>query len=375
MDNPTPPRDDEPRRRRDGDGPRTRGASSFSLFAVLLAILVVLIAILINLLGIGKPQKPKPDNGPIGVRIKYEDLLRFTEPYHLLYDQDLPPFHTMETRRFDTPTVNATCPGPTAPISISHVANSSARFSTIDPAQRACGIYPTVGKLTTSIQSCTGIMVWKDVVLTADHCLPWGRDRRVWESIKFTPAYDGTTPHPELYGSASAVRCAGVDPPLQDGRDMAVCKLNVSIGDACGKAKLGEPPAGWNAEWYKSRRWYSIGYPRSVDEGKKPQRHGSFLINDVKLINDNDGCHVLNTDFFADQGWSGGPVYYYDEATGKSSVEGVVINCEGPGGGPSGCSGATGTNIAAGKRMKALVEYGIVRSQVPSRWVFDAWNL
>jgi hypothetical protein len=381
MEGSTPPREGEPRRRRDGDAlSRTSSVSSFSLFAILIAILAVLIAVLINLIGIGQPPKPepKPDNGPIGVRIGYEELLRLTEPYHALYEQDLPPFHTMQTRRFDTPAANATCPQPTRP-SFSPLMESRASFRGIDPSQRACGIYPTIGKLTTTgHQSCTGTMVWKDVILTADHCLPWGKDERVWESIKFTPAYDGASPHPELYGSASAVRCVGVNPPLQDGRDMAVCKLNIPIGEACGNAKLGRPPTGWDANWYTNQNWYSIGYPGGSNGGNTPVMHGDFGIDDVRLVDNPEGCHVLNTAFFADQGWSGGPAFSYDPQTGRAVVGAVVMNCEGPGGGPAGCSRATGTNLAAGLRMQALVEFGILR-WMPGmgfgRWGFNDWNL
>ncbi|KAK4447972.1 trypsin-like cysteine/serine peptidase domain-containing protein [Podospora aff. communis PSN243] len=377
MEGTTPPREDEPRRRREPETlDRTSSASSFSLFAILIAILAVLIAVLINLMGIGRPQKPepKPDNGPIGVRINYKDLLRLTEPYHALYEQDLPPFHAMQTRRFDTPGPNATCPQPTRPsFSNLDIMASRASFHGIDSTQRACGIYPTIGKITTTRhQSCTGTMVWNDVVLTADHCLPWGKNESVWESIKFTPAYDGASPHPELYGSARPVRCVGVNPSLQDGRDMAVCKLNIPIGDACGKAKLGKPPNDWNAEWYKQQDWWSIGYPRGSNGGNTPVLHGDFGIDEVKLIDEGEGCHVLNTAFFADQGWSGGPAFSYDPQTGKAVVGAVVMNCDNAPDAPPGCAESFGTNLAAGLRMQALVEFGILR------WMpgmgFGDWN-
>lgn len=380
MDSP-PAREDEPPRRRDGDGPSiVRRASSFPLIAILLAILVVLIAMLLNLLGVGQPQKPEPDSGPIGVRIKYADLLRLTKPYHDLYRNDLPPFHTMQARRFDRPGSNATCTPPARRASLLRdgvrITDSFSGLHGIDPSQRACGIYPTVGKLTSDVEpGCTGTMVWRNVVLTADHCLPWGQSQKVWQSIKFTPAYDGLSQHPELYGSATAVRCVGVDPPFQDGRDMAVCKLNISIGDASGVAKLGAPPDDFDPNWYKSLDWYSIGYPRSSNGGLSPKMTNDFGIDDVKLIDEDGGCHVLNTAYFADEGWSGGPAYHYDE-TGRAIIGAVVMNCEGPPGGPSGCSSATGTNLAAGARMQALVEFGIVNS-TPGMggWDFDDWNL
>jgi len=67
MDSPTPPREDEPRRCRDGNEPsRTNGVSSFPLFAVLVAIFVVLLAVLINFIATGWPQKPAPSDGSIG---------------------------------------------------------------------------------------------------------------------------------------------------------------------------------------------------------------------------------------------------------------------------------------------------------------------
>jgi len=381
MDAP-PAHEDEPPRRGDGDRPSTvdRSSSSFSLTAILLAILAVLVALLLHLIGVGQPQKPGPNRGPIGVRIKYADLLRLTEPYHDLYRNDLPPFHTMQARRFDRPGSNGTCTPPASRASLLRddvrITDSLSHLHGIDPSQRACGIYPTVGKLTSDVQpGCTGTMVWDNVVLTADHCLPWGKSEKVWKSVTFTPAYNGLSPHPALYGSAAAVRCVGVDPSFQDGRDMAVCKLNISIGHASGVAKLGGPPDPFDPNWYKSRDWYSIGYPQSSDRGLAPTMTDDFGIDDVKLIDEDGGCHVLNTAYFADEGWSGGPVYNYDE-TGTAKIGAVVMNCEGPPGGPSGCSRATGTNLAAGERMAALVEFGILSSD-PSMggWEFSAWDL
>ena len=364
MEAPAPPPEGEPRPgdrdRRGRDNPRF---SSPTLAAVLVAVAVAIIAVLLGLRSSEPPQPPPAANArnTTHARIGYDRLLHIVGPYMPLYKNRLPPFHNLRPRQSNTTrtvikprTAAALVPG----------------VRGIDPTQRALGVYPTVGKVVSPTGvNCTGTMVSENVMITADHCLPWNSSRSAWQSINFIPAYDASAGPPALYGQATVVNCVGINPPMPDGRDMAACKLSWSIGTRSGYAMYDWPDPDEGDDpvaWYTGRAWYSIGYPYTFKGGNSPAVDGPFQINEVDPDED-DGCSLLKTGFFADHGWSGGPAFSWATDGSDEVVLGAIATqCAGP---LPNCVGATVTVLAAGMRIGALITYGIL--EWDPTWGFD----
>ncbi|KAK3366179.1 hypothetical protein B0T24DRAFT_723773 [Lasiosphaeria ovina] len=77
-----------------------------------------------------------------------------------------------------------------------------------------------------------------------------------------------------------------------------------------------------------------------------------------RFTNDEDNrCSVLETPFFANQGWSGGPAFHWS-ADGKAILGAIATMCAGP---LHDCVDATTTVLAAGMRIGDLVTYGILK--------------
>lgn len=369
MDGPAQPPDGE---LPPGDGDR-RGRddsrfSSSTLAAVIVAAVVAVIAVLLGLLDLQGGERPQPQSGlakgsghPVLTRIHYDELRHAVKPYLPLYKKGLPPFHKLHPLHG---AANTTRPVHELRMKVADAAAAPAGLwiRGIDPTQRFLGVYPTVGKVVSAMTGveCTGVMVSDDVMLTADHCLPWDLPVSDWTSIRFIPAYDASANPPELYGEGNVVHCVGVNPVVPDGRDMAVCKLSWSTGKRPGYVKFDWPDPDMGDDpvtWYQSRGWYSIGYPYTFASGESPALAGPFDILEVEPDNDDD-CRLLKTAFFADHGWSGGPVFNWVTADGSDvSLSAIASRCAGPL--PS-CVDATTTILAAGMRMSTLVTYGIL---------------
>ncbi len=375
-----PPAQDGERRREARDG-RPRAAlrlPSITIAAILAAAAVAVIAVLQGWRGVPNTgTKPVGGHEPILARIDYEKLLRMVGPYMPLYQQGLPPFHNLNPVRGQTNLGRRRAEAPrTEEVLLSLADLPSVQIKPVPAEDRKTGVYATVGKVTWTSpkikMECTGVMVSPSHMVTADHCLPWDEPSPVWTSIKFTPAYDESGNPQEPNGEANVVRCMGINPPMEDGTDMAACELDWPIGNKSGYVKYSWPVIGSDGydpvQWYKDREWYSIGYASS----QSPSVAGIFDIDEVAPDPDY-GYNVLTTGYFANPGWSGGPAFSQQTVDGNPFhviFGAVATECVAPM--PNCGSGARGekTILAGGMRIGALVTLGLMKWDNNS-WGFD----
>jgi hypothetical protein len=148
----------------------------------------------------------------------------------------------------------------------------------------------------------TGALVWKNVVLTASHVVPWFADAfgLPW-LMKFVPAYyDGSSVlGAGVYSYVTEVRgYAG----HSQGDDMAVLKLNQPLGKSLGYFGYKT----YNDDWEGDPRWIIIGYPTAVAGGNRPSLQYSVIVHD----DDSDGAGVeLEHTGDSTPGNSGGPLW------------------------------------------------------------------
>jgi V8-like Glu-specific endopeptidase len=214
--------------------------------------------------------------------------------------------------------------------------------------------YTTMGKVfvTDGAQgsTCSGASVGPNLVLTADHCIPWNSTS--W-SLQFVPAFDATAPNPQPFGSAYATQCVGIVPALLDGRDYAVCQLDQPIG----LTTIGW--LGWQAStdnaFYLGNTWSSVGYPYTFMNGGVAASQDGIVIDTVADTGD-DG-KILSSTPYVEQGWSGGPLFGWtgddpyiigvvSAVLGNSFYDGIF---------------ATATFHAAGVRLAELVQFGLTQ--------------
>jgi V8-like Glu-specific endopeptidase len=213
--------------------------------------------------------------------------------------------------------------------------------------------YSTFGKVFVRdgarVGSCSGATVGPNLLLTANHCVPW--NSTTW-SLEFVPAFDAEDPVPRPFGSAFAVQCVGIQPAVVDGRDYAVCQLDVPIGFNVGWL-------GWRASvengFYLKQAWSSVGYPFTFRGGSVPATEDNIKIEKV----DSSGVDgkLLTSQPYVEQGWSGGPLFGWDGD--NPFVVGVV----------SAMVGASFydnifadfTYHAAGVRMAQLIQFGLIQ--------------
>jgi hypothetical protein len=154
------------------------------------------------------------------------------------------------------------------------------------------------------ITSGTGVLVGRNVLLTAAHVAVWGRGPGRWWMRFFPGWYDGPSP---TLGSAFVEQFRGPGPQSSpNANDFVVCRLYDPLGDA-----LGFFGAHWSSDddFYEDQRWWSIGYPSFGLGGNRPMI--SFDTEVVDIDDDGDGCEIeIPLDnYLLNGGWSGGPMW------------------------------------------------------------------
>ena len=166
----------------------------------------------------------------------------------------------------------------------------------------------------------TGVLVGRDLLLTASHLAPWGERPGNWW-MHFVPAYSNGTPY--LMGSSYVRSFYGVrnegDGDVT-GLDYVICKLYEPLGDQCGW--MGTQSWG-NTDAYYSYDWISVGYPETFFVGELPAVQFAIGIKDID--GDGDGLELETVDFTA-HGWSGGPLW--NRINGDPKVVGVLSGRE-----------------------------------------------
>ncbi|KAK2800058.1 hypothetical protein FQN51_006297 [Onygenales sp. PD_10] len=200
---------------------------------------------------------------------------------------------------------------------------------------------------------CTGALVGRNLLLTASHCFPWGYGKARW--MTFAPGYrNGSEP----YGSSYVSQCRGVKNIYNvTGIDYIICRLCEPLGDLTGWMGT----KWWrDREPYMNRTWRSSGYPADAFVGDE-----QMLLSNISLINvDYHGelGRELETNLFAVNGWSGGPMWEYID--GEPTIVGVCSGAERRcSERVAGCDGELEepyTVSAGGKLMGQLVAYGLM---------------
>src|SRR3569833_390916 len=252
------------------------------------------------------------------------------------------------------------------------------RHESIDPSQRTMLPYSAIGKLLIRqpgfSAECSGTLINDTALMTADHCLPWDTVKsKAWTTIEFIPAYNGASSNPRPSGSAFVTKCVGINPPLKDGRDVAVCKLNDAIGKKTGSLSVAYGKAGKENTFYMhGDDWSSVGSPDATDRGSEPAYEGDITITSMCVVN--DGGITLSSPVYADHGWSGGPLFGWTNDCPPAFIKpspyiGAVVS------GIAGPSGAApdATVHVGGLRVYALARYGQVDLGLKLVSVFPAW--
>ena len=154
------------------------------------------------------------------------------------------------------------------------------------------------------ITTGTGVLVGRNVLLTASHIAIWNRGPGKWW-MRFFPGFDAA-PKPDL-GMSFVEQFRGPGPQSNpNSNDFVVCKLYNPLGDA-----LGFMGYHWSGDddFYYDQHWLSAGYPDFKFGGQRLISEYDIEVEDID--NDGDGREIeidLNN-FLLNGGWSGGPLW------------------------------------------------------------------
>ncbi len=196
-----------------------------------------------------------------------------------------------------------------------------------DEAMRFSYPWCTIGQvlvghtLGTQLWSGSGVLVGRNLMLTASHVAPWNRGPGQWW-MRFVP---GRRILDEPHGSSYVEAFFGTysDPANFEasGKDYVICKLFTPLGNALGW--MGSRSFGSESDYY-SRRFISVGYPGYF--GDKPAVHFDIDIDDID--SDSPGLELETTypGSPQDDGWSGGPLWMWENE--RPFVVGILSGSE-----------------------------------------------
>jgi len=197
----------------------------------------------------------------------------------------------------------------------------------VDEALRFVYPWCTMGQvlvgynLGTELWSGSGVLVGRNLLLTASHIAPWNRGPGQWW-MRFVP---GRRINDEPHGSSYVESFYGTYSDVNDfeasGTDYVICKLYTPLGNALGW--MGSRSFGSESD-YKSRRFISVGYPGYF--GDKPAVDFDIDIDDID--SDSPGLELETTYPGSPEGpgWSGGPLWMWENE--KPYVVGILSGDE-----------------------------------------------
>ena len=161
--------------------------------------------------------------------------------------------------------------------------------------------------LGTRLWSGSGVLVGRNLVLTASHVAPWNRAPGQWW-MRFVPGRRITNePHGSSYVESFYGTYSDVNNFEASGKDYVICKLYTPLGNALGW--MGSRSFGSEDDYY-NRRFISVGYPGYF--GDRPAVDYDIDIDDID--SDSPGLELETTypGSPEDDGWSGGPLWMWE---------------------------------------------------------------
>ena len=200
------------------------------------------------------------------------------------------------------------------------------------------------GPITNVLWTGSGVLVGKNLLLTAGHVAPWANPN-AW--MRFIPAFNsGAAP----FGSSFVEKYYGYHQDGEvNGLDYVICKLSTQLGASIGS--MGSKSFGSDSDYYNGV-WTSVGYPV---EPANPGGQSMIVEDNVKIIDvDDEGSEgkELETHLYSVGGWSGGPLWAFF-GPNEPYVIGVMSGDE------TDFLQPRHTVSAGGSAMVKLVKYGI----------------
>ena len=175
--------------------------------------------------------------------------------------------------------------------------------------------------LGTELWSGSGVLVGRNLLLTASHVAPWNRGPGQWW-MRFVPGRritdepNGSSYVESFYGTYSDVNNFEAS-----GTDYVICKLYTPLGNALGW--MGSRSFGSEDDYY-NRRFISVGYPGYF--GDRPAVDFDIDIDDID--SDSPGLELETTYPGSPEGpgWSGGALWMWENES--PTVVGILSGDE-----------------------------------------------
>jgi hypothetical protein len=157
----------------------------------------------------------------------------------------------------------------------------------------------------TSSARGTGVLVGRNLMMTASHLVPWKVPDGGFWWMSFAPGFRDGPVNGRSFVTRVRGIASGVDDNEPTGFDYVICRLSEPLGDKLGW--MGSQSFG-NESDYTNNRWISSGYPGWFEKGQRPTVEFDIDIDDID--NDDPGLELEITDGqAAGPGWSGGPLW------------------------------------------------------------------
>jgi len=171
-----------------------------------------------------------------------------------------------------------------------------------------------------SAWTASGVLIGRNVVLTASHAVPWEANPAM---MQFVPAYfNGIStlgPNVSSYVDAASAYYLEPDPNVdRPAWDFAVLRLIDPLGDSLGYFGA----KSYDDHWNDGNYWTLVGYPGDIAGGEQPSWQNGISFHDDD--EDGDAMELETDNGDASFGDSGGPFFGWWDGENWPSVVGVT---------------------------------------------------